>query len=70
MFHYSRLLATGYGTVAVELIAQKEFGKMVSFLPPEIKSVPLGLSIASLGLADPEGELVRMAEGMGTSCSR
>jgi len=54
----------------VELIAQKKFDEMVSFQPTELKSVPRGQSIASLRLVDPEGELVRMAEGMGTSFSR
>ncbi|HXY54625.1 MAG TPA: hypothetical protein VEM40_08145 [Nitrospirota bacterium] len=61
---------TGCGTAAVELIAQKKFDEMVSFQPTELKSVPRGQSIASLRLVDPEGELVRMAEGMGTSFSR
>jgi len=32
--------------------------------------VPLGQAIANLRLVDPEGELVRMAEGMGTSFGR
>ena len=67
---YDRLLATRYGVAAVELIAQKKFGEMVSFQPPDIKSVPLGEAIANLRLVDPDGELVRMAEGMGMSFGR
>jgi len=67
---YDRLLATRYGVAAVELTAQKKFGEMVSFQPPDIKSVPLGEAIANLRLVDPEGELVRMAEGMGVSFGR
>jgi 6-phosphofructokinase 1 len=67
---YDRLLATRYGAAAVELIAQKKFGEMVSFQPPDIKSVPLGQAIANLRLVDPEGELIKMAEGMGMSFGR
>jgi 6-phosphofructokinase 1 len=54
----------------VELIAQKKFGEMVSFQPPAITSVPLESAISNLKLVDPEGELVKMAEGMGVSFGR
>ena len=52
---------------AVELIAQKKYGEMVSYQPPDIKSVPLEKAISALKLVDPEGELVKAAEGMGVS---
>ncbi len=67
---YDRLLATRYGAAAVELIAQKKFGEMVSFQPPVITSVPLDKAISSLRLVDPNGELVRLAEGLGVSFGR
>jgi 6-phosphofructokinase 1 len=67
---YDRLLATRYGAAAVELIAQKKYGEMVSYQPPEISSVPLEKAISALKLVDPEGELVKAAEGVGVSFGR
>ena len=67
---FDRLLATRYGAHAVELIARKKFGEMVSYQPPDITSVPLEKAISQLKLVDPEGELVKIAEGMGVSFGR
>ena len=67
---FDRILATRYGAAAVELIAQKKFGEMVSYQPPNITSVPLDKAISSLKLVDPEGELVKIAEGLGVSFGR
>jgi len=65
-----RLLATKYGAAAVDLIAQKKFGEMISFQPPCITSVPLEKAISCLKLVDPEGELVKVAEGIGVCFGR
>jgi hypothetical protein len=43
---------------------------MVSYQPPAITSVPLETAICSLKLVEPEGELVKIAEGMGVSFGR
>jgi 6-phosphofructokinase 1 len=67
---FDRLLATRYGAAAVELIAQKKFGEMVSYQPPVITSVPLENAISSLKLVEPDSELVKIAEGMGVSFGR
>src|SRR5512137_514512 len=67
---FDRLLATRYGAAAVELIAEKKFGHMVSWHPPEITSVPIESAIDSLRLVEPDGELVKMAEGIGVSFGR
>jgi 6-phosphofructokinase 1 len=67
---YDRVLATRYGAAAAELIAKKKFGEMVSYQPPVVTSVPLEEAIDHLRLVDPEGELVRMAEGIGVSFGR
>jgi ATP-dependent phosphofructokinase / diphosphate-dependent phosphofructokinase len=67
---FDRILATRYGAAAVELIAQKKFGEMVSYQPPDITSVPLEKAISNLKLVDPEGELVKTAEGMGVTFGR
>jgi len=63
---FDRLLATRYGAAAVELVAQKKYGEMVSYQQPMITSVPLEKAISNLKLVDPEGELVKIAEGMGS----
>jgi phosphofructokinase-like protein len=67
---YDRILATRYGAAAVELIAEKKFGEMVSYQPPHITSVTIDKAISSLKLVDPEGELVKITEGMGVSFGR
>jgi phosphofructokinase-like protein len=67
---YDRVLATRYGAAAIELIAQKKFGEMVSYQPPAITSVTLEEAIDHLRLVDPQGDLVRMAEGIGVSFGR
>jgi len=43
---------------------------MVSYQPPSITSVPLEKAISQLKLVEPEGELVKAAEGMGVSFGR
>lgn len=67
---FDRILATRYGAAAVELIAQKRYGEMVSYQPPVITSVPLEKAISNLKLVDPEGEMVKAAEGLGVSFGR
>jgi 6-phosphofructokinase 1 len=67
---YDRILATQYGVKAVELMAEKRFGEMVSYKPPKITSVPLEKAISRMKLVDPEGELVKAAESMGVSFGR
>ncbi len=67
---FDRLLATRYGAAAVELIAAKKYGDMVSYQPPLITSVPLEKAISNLKLVEPGGELVKIAEGMGVSFGR
>ena len=67
---FDRLLATRYGAYAAELIAQKKFGHMVSWQPPDITSVPIESAIDKLRLVEPDGELVKMAEGIGVSFGR
>ena len=63
-------LPPGILKTAVELIAQKKFGHMVSWQPPDIVSVPIENAIDKLRLVEPEGELVKMAEGIGVSFGR
>jgi 6-phosphofructokinase 1 len=67
---YDRLLATRYGAAAVEMVAQKKYGEMVSYQPPMVTSVPLETAISDLKRVDPDGELVKIAEGIGVSFGR
>jgi ATP-dependent phosphofructokinase / diphosphate-dependent phosphofructokinase len=45
-----RILATQYGVKAVELIAEKKFGYIVSYRPPDVTSVPLEKAISKMKL--------------------
>jgi phosphofructokinase-like protein len=62
-----RVLATRYGTAAAELIARRDFGKMVALKNNEIISVPLEDVAGKLKLVDPDSALVSKAKNMGTS---
>jgi ATP-dependent phosphofructokinase / diphosphate-dependent phosphofructokinase len=62
-----RVLATRYGTAAADMIAAKDFGKMVALKNGEIVSVPLADVSGKLKLVDPNDPLVLQAMNMGTS---
>ncbi|MFO7621767.1 MAG: ATP-dependent 6-phosphofructokinase [Bacteroidales bacterium] len=62
-----RVLATRYGTSAADLIAKRNFGKMVALKNNEISTVPLEEVAGKLKLVDPENPLVIKARNMGTS---
>jgi 6-phosphofructokinase 1 len=62
-----RVLATRYGTSAADLIAKRNFGKMVALKNNEITTVPLEEVAGKLKLVDPENQLVIKARNMGTS---
>lgn len=62
-----RVLATRYGTAAADMIASREFGKMVALRNDRIESVPLSEVSGKLKLVEPENPLVLQARSMGTS---
>jgi len=62
-----RVLATRYGTAAADMIAAKDFGKMVALKNGEIVSVPLADVSGKLKLVEPDDPLVLQAKNMGTS---
>lgn len=62
-----RVLATRYGTVAADMIAARDFGKMVALKNNEIVSVPLADVSGKLKLVEPDNPLVLQAKNMGTS---
>jgi 6-phosphofructokinase 1 len=62
-----RVLATRYGSAAADLIAARDFGKMVALKNTEIISVPLSEVSGKLKLVEPNDSLVLQAQKMGTS---
>lgn len=64
---FDRLLATRFGSAAVELVHAEDFGKMVALRGDSIVSVPLADAVASPKLVDPNGKIVRTAKSLGTS---
>ncbi|TAL66634.1 MAG: 6-phosphofructokinase [Bacteroidetes bacterium] len=62
-----RVLATKYGTAAADMIAERDFGKMVALKNTEIISVPLAEVSGKLKLVEPNDKLVLQAMNMGTS---
>lgn len=62
---FDRILSTRYGVAAVELLARREFGRMVSLKNGHIESVPLEEAVASVKLVDPKGEMVETARSVG-----
>ncbi|GAB4554324.1 MAG: 6-phosphofructokinase [Geothermobacteraceae bacterium] len=68
--HTDRILGSRFGVQAVELIRNREFGKMVALKGQEIVSVPVERAIDNLRLVDPDSQLVRTAEALGICCGR
>jgi phosphofructokinase-like protein len=62
-----RVLATRFGSAAADLIAERNFGKMVSLKNTEIISVPLSEVSGKLKLVEPNNPLVMQAQSMGTN---
>ncbi len=68
--HTDRILGSRFGVQAVELIRNREFGKMVALKGQEIVAVPVENAIDNLRLVDPDSQLVRTAEALGICCGR
>jgi len=62
-----RVLATRYGSAAADLIAKRDFGKMVALRNNDITSVPLSDVAGKVKLIDPDNTMVLKARNMGTS---
>jgi len=62
-----RVLATRYGSAAADLIAKRDFGKMVALKNNEITAVPLADVAGRLNLVNPDNTMVIKAKNMGTS---
>jgi phosphofructokinase-like protein len=64
---FDRALCSMFGAMAVELIAEKQFGKMVSFVGPSVGAVELREAIGRLKTVPPDGKLIATARALGIS---
>ena len=62
---YDRNLATRMGGYAAQMIAERQFGKMVSLLGSQITSVPLPEVAGKVKLVDPNNDLIIQGKRMG-----
>jgi len=62
---FDRILATRFGACAVDLVARKEFGKMVCLRAGKIESVPIAEAIGACKMVDPSSDHVRAARAVG-----
>jgi 6-phosphofructokinase 1 len=62
-----RILASRFGATAANMIAEKDYGKMVAQRNCEISSIPLSEVAGKVRLVNPDDSLVIKAKEMGTS---
>lgn len=62
---FDRLLATRFGSAAVQLVDNDGWGRMVAAKGSTVDSVPLETAISRLKRVDPEGEIVSVGRSMG-----
>lgn len=67
---FDRALGSRFGTKAVQMIADREFGRMACLKGRSITSVPIEDAVRDLKLVDPQGEIVRAAEDLGIMLGR
>ncbi len=67
---FDRILATKFGAGAVELIAQKQFGRTVCLKGRQIESVNIEDAVKVINRVNPNGQMVRYAENMGIEFGR
>ena len=56
-----RILGTRFGVKAVRLVAEKQFGTMVSYQNYQVRHVPIADAVNRLRLVPPDGEMVQTA---------
>lgn len=67
---FDRALGSRFGTRAVQMVANGEFGRMACLKGRSITSVPMEDAIRDLKLVDPQGEIVAAAEDLGIMLGR
>ncbi len=56
-----RILGTRFGVKAVKMVAERQFGSMVSYQNYQVHHVPFAAAVNRLRLVPPEGEMVQTA---------
>jgi 6-phosphofructokinase 1 len=64
---YDRILATKFGAFAIDLVANKKFGRMVALKGNEIKNVKIEDAISRQKLVSPDDQAVFVAKSLGIS---
>jgi 6-phosphofructokinase 1 len=64
---YDRILATKFGAFAIEMAAEKKFGRMVALKGAEIKNVKIEDAILKQKLVKPDNQSVKTAKAVGIS---
>jgi len=67
---FDRALGSRFGTKAVQMVADGEFGQMACLHGRKVISVPIADATRDLKLVDPNGEIVRTAEDLGIMLGR
>jgi phosphofructokinase-like protein len=62
-----RILGTRFGVGAVQLIQEKKFGHMVSYLNYQISGVSIKDAVGQLKRVPPDGQMVQTAQAVGVS---
>jgi 6-phosphofructokinase 1 len=62
-----RLLCTRFGAKAVQLIAEKKYGHMVAFQPPDTVAVKISEAVGRLRTVPLDGDIVQTARALGIS---
>jgi phosphofructokinase-like protein len=62
-----RLLGTRFGVTAVQLIAERKFGSMVSYRNDQTLAVPIADAVHRLRFVDPSDQMVKTAREIGIS---
>jgi 6-phosphofructokinase len=62
-----RLLETRFGVTAVQLIAERKFGSMVSYRNDQTLAVPIADAVRRLRFVDPNDQMVKTAREIGIS---
>lgn len=60
-----RLTASAFGVAAVDLIAEENYDRVVTWQNRQVVSVPVADAIAQYSTVDPNGTLVKTARGLG-----
>jgi 6-phosphofructokinase 1 len=65
-----RQLGMAYGAGALQALKAGKNGVMVSFVPPEIKFVPLAEAINKIRTVPTESEFLKIADSLGIYCGK